>query len=892
MTDLIWPPDYHAEGLRREQLYVAYVSICKLDSIDAARAKFHEMYEQDPVAFIQDWCWTYDPRNAERDLPVDMPFILFPRQIEFVHWLWDCVKNEDNGLAEKSRDMGATWVCVAFSVWLWLFRKGASIGWGSRKEMLVDHLGDMDSIFEKVRYTIDRVPFFAKPAKFNKRTHLKFMTCINPDNGSAITGEAGDQIGRGGRAQPLETQIPTPSGWTTMGGLDVGDLVFGADGKPTPVLEVFPQGIEAVYRVSFQDGTSTECSAGHLWRITTPRMRKSRSRERKTRAGNFRKIPDFEIRTLWELLEKGLRVDRDQTEYRYQIPMTLPVQYDDLPLPLDPYVLGSLLGDGTFSQIDTNNIGFATSDQESLDAIQMRLPDGCDIVPDGNPYSYRLRSGTQGKHIECPMKGAIRSLGLSGKTAPDKFIPDAYKKSSVENRLEILRGLMDTDGWLARPTKPCFCSVSKRLISDVSEIVRSLGGTTTMYTNAPNTREFPGGRIYDCRESYNLNISMPTGMNPFKLTRKSSRYKDKKKYPVRRTIVSVEYVGEKETKCIMVGGGLYLTDEFIVTHNSLLYFLDEAAHLERPESIEAALADNTNVQIAISSVNGTANVFYRKRMGGRVNVFVMDWRDHPMKTQEWYDERKTDAEANGLMHVFAQEVDRDYSAAVEGVLIPSKWVHAAIDAHIKLQFEPFGAKEAGLDVADEGGDLNSCAVRHGPVMVDLEKWGEGDTAQTTHKGAEVCARNGCDFMRFDSVGVGAGVKAEAKKLEASLTAVPFSGGAKVTNPDREYVKGKMNKDMFKNLKAQQYWGLRDRFYRTWRMVNGAEDYDHADLISIPFDLPHRHELVNELSQPTRSFDNVGRIVVDKKPDGTKSPNLADSVVIAYSDVREATFRIR
>jgi phage terminase large subunit len=131
---------------------------------------------------------------------------------------------------------------------------------------------------------------------------------------------------------------------------------------------------------------------------------------------------------------------------------------------------------------------------------------------------------------------------------------------------------------------------------------------------------------------------------------------------------------------------------------TLVYFKDESAHYERPEAIEAALGDNTRVQIDISSVNGPGNVFYRRREAGiewepalsipkgKTRVFVMDWREHPAKDQAWYDARKRKAEDDGLQHVFAQEVDRNYFAAVEGVIIPAEYVASAIDAHLKLGF--------------------------------------------------------------------------------------------------------------------------------------------------------------------------------------------------------------
>lgn len=157
----------------------------------------------------------------------------------------------------------------------------------------------------------------------------------------------------------------------------------------------------------------------------------------------------------------------------------------------------------------------------------------------------------------------------------------------------------------------------------------------------------------------------------------------------------------------------------------LIYFKDESAHYERPEKIEAALADTTNVQIDISSVNGPGNVFHRRREGGiewmpgaplatdRVNVFVMDWRDHPAKTAAWYARRRAKAEADGLLHVFAQEVDRDYTAAVGGIIIPGEWVASAIDAHRVLGFDDDGAWRGGAGPRRRGRRFARAGDRQG-----------------------------------------------------------------------------------------------------------------------------------------------------------------------------------
>ena len=158
-----------------------------------------EYYKDKPVKYISDWGVTYDPRNAGTDIPTMMPFVLFKKQKAFIQFLWDCVQNQNNGAIEKCRDVGATWVASNFSEWLWKFHNGSSIGWGSRKEGLVDKLGDPDSIFEKIRIVIDNMPSFLQPAGFNYKEHCTYMRIINPANGSTITGESGDNIGRGGR---------------------------------------------------------------------------------------------------------------------------------------------------------------------------------------------------------------------------------------------------------------------------------------------------------------------------------------------------------------------------------------------------------------------------------------------------------------------------------------------------------------------------------------------------------------------------------------------------------------------------------------------------------------------------------------------------------------------
>jgi hypothetical protein len=506
-----------------------------------------EYYRTRPTQFIMDWVDTYDPRNAGKDgMLTRMPFLLFPRQKEMIRFLQAMLEGEEDGLVEKCRDAGATWLCVAFSVWLWLFWSGVAIGWGSRKEQYVDKLGVIDSIFEKIRQVIKGLPPEFLPVGFSFKDHLSYMRIINPENGSTIVGEAGDNIGRGGRTR--------------------------------------------------------------------------------------------------------------------------------------------------------------------------------------------------------------------------------------------------------------------------------------------------------------------------------------------------------------------------------IYFKDESAHYERPELVEAALGDNTRCQIDISSVNGIGNVFHRKREAGeewsegpaiknKTNVFIFDWRDHPAKTEEWHAERKKKFEDAGLGHVFAQEVDRDYSSSVEGIVIKPEWVKACIDAHIKLGIEPTGRRMSGLDIADEGLDKDALVSRKG-ILIDLaEPFKFADSGALTRHTIKLSPTNEPVEVFYDAVGgFGLGVKSEVNrlkgegKLPSNIKFHPWSASAKVLWPDKNILLGDknspLNKDYYYNLKAQAWSVVAQRFYKTWQAVTEGTSFDPDEIVSIDSRIKNLHTLIRELSQATASLSSsTMKIVINKTPDGTKSPNLADAAIMSLFPVRKSTYSL-
>jgi phage terminase large subunit len=323
-----------------------------------------------------------------------------------------------------------------------------------------------------------------------------------------------------------------------------------------------------------------------------------------------------------------------------------------------------------------------------------------------------------------------------------------------------------------------------------------------------------------------------------------------------------------------------------------IYFVDESAQLERAELVEASLSQTTNCRIDISSAYGMNNVFARKRFSGKIDVFTFHWRDDPRKDDAWYAKQKAELDPVTI----AQEIDIDYSASVEGVLIPSAWVQAAIDAHHKLAFVPTGMKTGALDVADEGRDLNAFCGAHGVVIECVEEWsGKGDDIfSTVQKAFSLCDDYGYTSFRYDADGLGAGVRGDSRVINEGrrnpwrpLTVEAFRGSGAVQDPEREDIKGRKNEDYFANAKAQAWWSLRSRFQKTYRAITEGLKISPDELISIPSDLPIKAKLMVELSQPTYSINTAGKIVIDKAPDGTKSPNLADAVMIRFAAVKRS-----
>lgn len=318
-----------------------------------------------------------------------------------------------------------------------------------------------------------------------------------------------------------------------------------------------------------------------------------------------------------------------------------------------------------------------------------------------------------------------------------------------------------------------------------------------------------------------------------------------------------------------------------------IYWVDEAAFLEHPALVDGALAGTTNTRLDISTPAGRANSFATKRFGGNLPVFSMSWRDDPRKDDAWLARKVLELDPVTV----AQEILCDYNASIEGVLIPANWAEAAVGAAEKLGIKPTGAKRAGFDIADSGTDRNCYAARHGVQLYGLQSWSgkNSDIYASVVRAFSLADAHGTEWVYYDGDGLGAGVRGDARTVNDARKAdgrrhvhfAMFRGSSAPFDPDDEMVPGRKNKDFFANSKAAGWWHLRARFQATFRAVVDGLKVDPDDIISIDPQLPELAQLLQQLQQPTYSLNNAGKVIVDKKPDGTPSPDRADAVMIAF-----------
>jgi phage terminase large subunit len=478
-----------------------------------------EVCKDDPVRFVNDWVWTYDPRNAGVGLPPNIPFVLRPKQAEFIRWLQEREREQESGLVEKSRDEGMTFVMCAYMLHHWLFIPGFAGAIGSRKEDLVDKSGDPKSIFWKIRFQLERLPKWFYPEGFNRNEHDNYMRLVNPAIGSSITGEAGDNMGRGGRAT--------------------------------------------------------------------------------------------------------------------------------------------------------------------------------------------------------------------------------------------------------------------------------------------------------------------------------------------------------------------------------LYFIDEWAFIDRAESVNAAVSQNSNVRIKGSTPNGVGNVFYEERFSGKLPIFTFHWRDNPAKNYfdeergvyPWYERQKKNLDPVTV----AQEIDIDYTASVQGIVIPAKYVQAALD----FEIEDGALITAGLDVSDNGDDLTPWGLRKGGNLRDLRVLEANTINEKAWAAIDLTNKAGAKTLYYDRVGVGAAMRGTLETSQPEFEVIGLNNGEKPTSIRYEDDPDIPADQRFDLRGSELWWNLMLRFLRTYERVTGIDpDHPDEDCISLKplkdSNNPHLFTLVTQLSQPTYKRTSRDKLSVNKYGEGSKSPDFAETVMYTFA----------
>lgn len=380
-----------------------------------------------------------------------------------------------------------------------------------------------------------------------------------------------DSICGSGKAQPLDSLILTENGYIQMKDIKLKDKIFGEDGELHNVIGVFPQGIKDVYEIEFSDGTKTKCCKEHLRTYQLPHDRQK---------GVFR------TNTLEEIMSYELVKNRGNREiHQIYIPITKPINFKYQKILINPYLLGILLGDGCLRKHCSPKI--SNSEKDILYRIEKILNEMGMELHYSKGYDYQIVNQTGRNQItkknNCKniLNSQLKEYDLIGKNSYDKFIPKEYLINSIDVRLELLRGLIDTDGSVDCNESIEYSTSSEQLANDIKFLAESLGGTVRISTRIPKYTY--NGEKREGRLSYRVFIKQPKGIEFYSSEKHKSKISVKRQRNVYRQMRKITYIGKQECQCIMVDNPthLYLTDNCIVTHNTARAIQEMNSNLDK-----------------------------------------------------------------------------------------------------------------------------------------------------------------------------------------------------------------------------------------------------------------------------------------------------------------------
>ncbi len=408
-----------------------------------------------------------------------------------------------------------------------------------------------------------------------------------------------------GKAQPLNARILMADGrWKLMGELRIGDELASVDGQLSSVVGIFPQGARQVYRLSFADKRSTECCDEHLWRV------------------HYRGWDEPRILTTANIMKL---LTRKRYHNRLWIETFSGEFGSNEPLPIDPWLLGVLIGDGT---LKGSALRFSSADNELIQRIEQTIGVEMAVTPAGG-YDYRIkqrggasRKGLMGVSIN-PITAALRKMGLWDVSAETKFIPTDFMRASWHSRVDLLAGLLSTDGWIEKFGSLRYATCSEKLAVDIVDLVRSLGGTASYFSKS-SSYSYKGQKRHG-RISYVCNIQFldPTVLSLVK--HKNDRLKARQR--IRRlNIVSIMPTRIAETQCIAVShpSRQYITDDYIVTHNTAFAL-----------NIAEYVAVNKNIPVIIFSLEMAKEQLAQRLLCSRARISAHQMRTGRIADHQW-----------------------------------------------------------------------------------------------------------------------------------------------------------------------------------------------------------------------------------------------------------------
>lgn len=340
-----------------------------------------------------------------------------------------------------------------------------------------------------------------------------------------------------GKALPMNANILTPNGWVKNKDLFIGQQISSIDGKPSYVTNIFKRGVRDMYNVTFNDGRVVKCCGEHLWEVNYPNW----------------KTPHILNTLEIKRLQEGVSYKN-----RMSVPAFSGIYGEYTNFLIHPYILGVLLGDGCLTQ---NTVTWCKPDMFIKEKIKCLLKVTNFSVTEKGDCSFSI---TTKRGEGNPILEELRKLGLKGLLSCDKFIPKIYLNACREQRIQLLNGMMDTDGYSSKDGQCVYYTTSKRLADDFLYLCHSLGYRASIKGKIPTLK----GKKY--RKLYIITICSLNDEELFSLPRKKERTKKRKRCNI--VIRSIEYVGQEECQCITVSHErqLYITDGFIVTHNTTL----------------------------------------------------------------------------------------------------------------------------------------------------------------------------------------------------------------------------------------------------------------------------------------------------------------------------------